>query len=74
MIKDNRDDYVSLTGNQIGCLMLEYILSQKSLKDLPANGFIVKTIVSTKLANLIAEKYNIDVEEVLTGFKFIGEK
>ncbi len=75
MIKDGMGGYISLTGNQIGCLMLEYILSQKSLKgDLPANGFIVKTIVSTKLANLIAAKYNIEVDEVLTGFKFIGEK
>lgn len=47
----------------------------KSLKgDLPSNSFIVKTIVSTKLANLIAGKYNVEVEEVLTGFKFIGEK
>jgi len=75
MVKDGMGKYVSLTGNQIGCLMLEYILSQKDLKgDLPDNGFIVKTIVSTKLANLIARKYNIEVEEVLTGFKFIGEK
>ncbi|NSW90642.1 MAG: phospho-sugar mutase [Firmicutes bacterium] len=74
-VKNRNGSYVFLTGNQIGCLMLEYILSQKSLKRaLPNKGFIVKTIVSTKLANLIAEKYNIEVEEVLTGFKFIGEK
>ncbi|HOJ10163.1 MAG TPA: phospho-sugar mutase [Clostridiales bacterium] len=75
MAKDNNGSYTSFTGNQIGCLMLEYILSQKSLKgSLPSNGFIVKTIVTTELAKAIAKKYHIKVVEVLTGFKFIGEK
>mgnify|MGYP005856813723 CR=1 FL=1 len=75
MVKHKTGDYVFLTGNQVGCLMLEYILHQKKAKGvLPGNGFIVKTVVSTGLANLIAEKYNIEVEEVLTGFKYIGEK
>lgn len=77
MIKDSGKDkgYLFLSGNEIGCLMLEYILTQKKLKrDLPDNGFIITTIVSTRFANIIAKRYNILVEEVFTGFKFIAEK
>lgn len=75
MIKNGEGSYALLTGNQIGCLLLDYILSRKIERgELPENGFIVKTVVSTKLANIIAEKHNVSVEEVLTGFKFIGEK
>ncbi len=75
MSKCKSGDYLFLTGNQIGCIMLLYILRQKNEKGvLPNNGFVVKTIVSTVLANRIAEKYDVDIEEVLTGFKYIGEK
>ncbi|MBQ8161932.1 MAG: phospho-sugar mutase [Clostridia bacterium] len=64
-----------LTGNQIGCVLLEYILSTKQKQGkLPANGAAVKSIVSTSLANRIAASYGVDMFEVLTGFKFIGEK
>jgi len=66
---------VPLTGNQTGCLLLEYILSQKKQRgELPENGFVVKTIVTTELARAITDAYNVELVEVLTGFKFIGEK
>lgn len=75
MVKNKNDEYVDFTGNQIGCLLMEYILSQKKSKgELPANGFVVKTIVSTELAKVIAKHHGIEMIEVLTGFKFIGEK
>lgn len=74
-VKDKNGDFVTLTGNQLGCLMLEYRLrSLKSRGLLPENGAVVKTIVSTELARAIAKDYNVALEEVLTGFKFIGEK
>ncbi len=64
-----------LTGNQIGCVLLEYILSaKKKLGTLPQNGAAVKSIVSTSLANRICENYGVKMFETLTGFKFIGEK
>jgi phosphoglucomutase len=54
---------------------MEYILSQKkSVGSLPANGFVVKTIVTSELPRRIAANYNVELIEVLTGFKFIGEK
>lgn len=75
VVRNKEGEYVALTGNQTGCLLLEYILSQKKLKgDLPDNGFVVKTIVTTELARAIARAYNVELVEVLTGFKFIGEK
>jgi len=56
-------------------MLLEYILSQKkNLGSLPANGFVVKTIVTTEMARAITKAYNVELIEVLTGFKFIGEK
>jgi len=74
-VKNRQGEFIVLTGNQIGCLLLEYILSQKKrLGTLPANGFTVKTIVSTELARKIALYYGVEMIEVLTGFKFIGEK
>ena len=75
VVKNDTGEYVVLTGNQTGCLLLDYILSQKKAKgELPANGFVVKTIVTTELSRTIAEHFNIELVEVLTGFKFIGEK
>ena len=68
-------DYKIITGNQIGCLLLDYILrSRKALGVLPANACAVKTIVTTELAAKICEKYGASIVNVLTGFKFIGEK
>lgn len=64
-----------LNGNQIGVLLLDYILTRlKEENNLPANGAVVKTIVTTSLADIITESYNLTVFNVLTGFKFIGEK
>lgn len=75
VVKDKEEGYKPLTGNQIGCLMLYYLLSQNKEKGiLPSNGFVVKTIVTTELARKICEKYEITVIEVLTGFKYIAEK
>lgn len=75
VVRNAGGEYTVLTGNQIGCLLQEYILSQKKAKgQLPANGFVVKTIVTTELSRIIAQSYGIELVEVLTGFKFIGEK
>ena len=73
--RNTKGEYMVLTGNQTGSLLLEYILSQKKQGgSLPANGFAVKTIVTTELARTIADDYGVELIEVLTGFKFIGEK
>ena len=73
--KTNNSSYNILTGNQIGCLILEYILFQRSKMGVNTkNDFVVKTIVTTELAKKISERYNVELIEVLTGFKFIGEK
>ncbi len=69
------DDYSLLNGNQIGCLLLYYILSSLKEKNaLPSSGKVVTTIVSTRLLLKIAEGFGIKVDEVLTGFKWIAEK
>ena len=68
-------EYKSFTGNMSGLLIAEYILDQKKAKKLlPKNGALVTTIVSSNLAQAIAKEYKIDFMEVLTGFKYIGEK
>jgi phosphoglucomutase len=75
VVRNSAGEYVVLTGNQTGCLLMEYILSQKkNMGTLPANGFVVKTIVTSELAKKIAANYSVELIEVLTGFKFIGEK
>lgn len=75
VVRDSNGEYITLTGNQSGCLMLDYILSQKKERgELPNNAFVVKTIVSSELARKIAEYYDVELIDVLTGFKFIGEK
>ena len=75
MIKDEAGGYISLTGNQTGLLLTEYILSmKKELGSLPNDGFVVKTIVTTDIIRKICEYYDVEMKEVLTGFKFIGEK
>ncbi|RKQ83881.1 phospho-sugar mutase [Brockia lithotrophica] len=64
-----------LTGNQLGVLLLAYILRRRKEEGtLPPNGAVVKTIVTTELGRKIAEAYGLSVFDVLTGFKFIGEK
>lgn len=67
--------YMPFTGNMSAMLIAEYIISQKQKKGtLPKNGALVKSIVSTNMANAIANQYNIKLIEVLTGFKYIGEQ
>ena len=75
LVKDSSGEYIVLTGNMTGILLMDYILGQrKKLGILPENGAVITTIVSTKMSKAIAEYYNITLFEVLTGFKFIGEK
>ena len=74
-VKDSECVFRTLTGNQIGCLMLHHILSEKQKAGgLPPNGACVKSIVSTELARVICGHYGVALFDVLTGFKFIGEK
>ena len=75
VVKDSEGEYRVLTGNQTGLLLTQYILD--ALKEegrLPEDGVIIKTIVTTDGAKKIAEAYNVELMEVLTGFKYIGEK
>ncbi len=75
LVKDKTGEYINLTGNQTGVLLCEYILSmRKELGTLPRDGFVVKTIVTTNIIKKICDSYGIEMKEVLTGFKFIGEK
>lgn len=74
VVRNKAGEYIVLTGNQIGLLLLEYILhAKKQAGCLLPGSFAVTTIVSTKLARKIAQNYGIKLFEVLTGFKFIGE-
>ncbi len=74
--KDSKTgEYKSFTGNMSGLLIAEYELSQKKEKGiLPSNGALIKTIVSSNMADAIAKEYDICLIEVLTGFKYIGEQ
>lgn len=74
--KDSKTgEYKSFTGNMSGLLIAEYELSQKKEKGiLPINGALIKTIVSSNMADAIAKEYDICLIEVLTGFKYIGEQ
>ena len=74
-VKDNKGEYHTLTGNMSGCLLAEYTISQIAEKQgLPADGVLIKTIVTTNLARAIADGYGIELVECLTGFKYIGQK
>ena len=74
-VKDKDGVYHTLTGNMSGCLLADYEIGQrKELKGLPEDGVLIKTIVTTNLANAIARGYGIQLIEVLTGFKFIGQQ
>ena len=75
-VKDTKSgEYITLTGNMSGCLLAEYTISQiKEQKGLPEDGALIKTIVTTNLADAIAEYYGVKLIEVLTGFKYIGQQ
>ena len=69
------EDFTLMSGNEVGALLLNYILSQRTaLGTMPERPIAVKTIVSTDICKLIAKKYNCRIIDVLTGFKFIGEQ
>lgn len=68
-------EYVLLSGNEVGMLLLDYICKRRiSLNKMPQNPVMIKTIVTIDMARLIAEDYGVEVIDVLTGFKFIGEQ
>ena len=68
------EDYVGLTGNQVGCLLLDYIITACREKGgVPADAYVVKSIVTTELASEICAANGVKMFDVLTGFKFIGE-
>lgn len=74
-VKNNSGEYVLLTGNQTGALLLHYMLSQKQEKDILAdNSVMLKTIVTSELGRTIAEDYGVETVDTLTGFKYIAEK
>ena len=74
-VKDKNGEYHTLTGNMSGCLLAEYEISQyKELYGLPEDGALIKTIVTSNLADAIAKSYGIKLIEVLTGFKYIGQQ
>ena len=77
-VKDTKSgQYITLTGNMSGCLLADYEISQMKEKNggkLPEDGALIKTIVTSNLADAIAEYYGVRLIEVLTGFKYIGQQ
>ena len=75
-VKDKNGEYHDLTGNMSGCLLANYEIGQRKAVNgsLPADGALIKTIVTSNLADAIAKGYGVDLIEVLTGFKFIGQQ
>ena len=75
-VKDKNGEYHDLTGNMSGCLLANYEISQKKAINgsLPEDGALIKTIVTTNLADALAKGYGVKLIEVLTGFKFIGQQ
>ena len=74
-VKDKDGVYHNLTGNMSGCLLADYEIGQrKELFGLPDDGALIKTIVTSNLADAIAKYYDVRLIEVLTGFKFIGQQ
>ncbi len=69
------DDYALFSGNEVGAMLLEYICEQRIKNGtMPENPVAVKTIVTTDIVNLIGKEYGVEIIDVLTGFKFIGEQ
>ena len=75
-VKDKNGEYHDLTGNMSGCLLANYEIGQRRVVNgsLPEDGALIKTIVTSNLADAIAKGYGVDLIEVLTGFKFIGQQ
>lgn len=74
-LKDDKGEFVALSGNQVGILLLDYILTRlKEDGKLPANGVVVKSFVTTGMAKAICDDFGVELVDVPVGFKFIGEK
>lgn len=74
-VRNGKGEFVALSGNQAGVLLLDYVLGRlKETGRLPANGFVVKSFVTTSMAKAIADDYGAELMDVPVGFKFIGEK
>lgn len=74
-VPDGKGDYALFSGNETGALLLEYICKERTaLGKMPKNPVAVKTIVTTDLTKAISAKYGVELREVLTGFKYIGEQ
>ncbi len=76
-VKDSKTgEYITLTGNMSGCLLADYVIGQKLATEgkLPEDGALIKTIVTSNMADAIAKHYGVKLIEVLTGFKFIGQQ
>ena len=75
VVRDDHGEWVLLNGNMSGCIIAEYVFSQKAEQGiLPDNAALIKTIVSGNMSDQIAKHYNARLIEVLTGFKYIGEQ
>ncbi|MBM7615145.1 phospho-sugar mutase [Alkaliphilus hydrothermalis] len=75
VVENKEGEYVVLTGNQIGALLVHYILSTlKEQGRLPKNGAVVKTVVTSEMGAVIAKSFGVEVFNTLTGFKYIGER
>lgn len=74
-VPDENGNYVLFSGNEVGAMLLEYICKERTaLGTMPKNPVAVKTIVTTDICKKIAQEYGVELREVLTGFKFIGEQ
>ncbi len=74
-IRDDKGEFTTLSGNQTGILLLDYVLRRlKETGKLTSKGFVVKSFVSTSMAKLISDDYGVELIETPVGFKFIGEK
>lgn len=75
VVRNKDGEYVTLTGNQVGALLTDYILNQYNERGtMPPNPVVIKTVVTTEMIRAICNFYGVEMMEVLTGFKFIGEK
>ncbi|MEG0629316.1 MAG: phospho-sugar mutase [Christensenellaceae bacterium] len=72
-VRDEKNEFVIISGNEIGCLLMDYVLSQKQ-RHFKGDEFVVKSIVTTDMADVIAAYYGVELRSVFTGFKFIAEQ
>jgi phosphoglucomutase len=75
IVKNNEGQFVTLSGNQVGVMLLDFIIKGLKAKgQLPANALAIKTVVTTQMADKVAKDNGVDVANVFTGFRFIGER